>query len=191
MAGWRKATQDSKVGERKTPDSNCWPKELDNDPQRGAENKVLTPAPAGRRQPCPARLGVGERSVGAGASPEEHRLQRPKQDKELVERLHELAQRHPAPPSPRKLKAEHWAVNRKRVQRLWRAEGLKVPTKTQNLEGTGERLPPAARTYAHHVWALDFLMDTTLGRGSTVVDEYSRACLSINVERSLTGSDDG
>jgi len=44
-----------------------------------------------------------------------------------------------------KLKAEHWAVNRKRVQRLWRAEGLKVPTKTQNelVWGRGERLPPA------------------------------------------------
>ena len=44
--------------------------------------------------------------------------------------------------------------------------------------------------YAHHVWAIDFLMDTTLNGGRlkflTVIDEYSRSCLSIKVERSMT-----
>ena len=85
-------------------------------------------------------------------------------------------------------------MNRKRVQRLWRAEGLKVLSKTHKRirlrkgENACDRRRPE-----HHVWALDFIMDTTLSGGRlkflSILDEYSRACLSIKVERRLTSSD--
>jgi len=139
-----------------------------------------------------------------------------------VKRLHELAQQHPrygydsrptragrgSPLCWRitvKLNEEHWHVNRKRVQRLWCAEGLKVPRKTHKRKRLGDGENACHRykpEYPHHVWALDFLVDTTLNGGrlkflvraqrepnGTVLDEYSRACLSIKVECCMTGYD--
>ncbi len=117
----------------------------------------------------------------------------------MVERLHELAAKHPRYGYRRitaKLNEEHWDVNRKRVQRLWRAEGLKVPLKTHKRIRLGDGKNACHRhkpEHPHHVWALDFLTDTTMNGGRlkflTVVDEYSRACLSIKVERRMTGRD--
>ncbi len=114
----------------------------------------------------------------------------------LVKRLHELALEHPRYGYRRitaKLNEEHWHVNRKRVQRLWRAEGLKVPSRTHKRTrlGNGENACHRRKPeYAHHVWALDFIMDTTLSGGRlkflTVIDEFSRSCLSIKVERNMT-----
>lgn len=116
----------------------------------------------------------------------------------LVTRLHELAQQHPCYGYRRitvKLE-EHWDVNRKRVQRLWRAEGLKVPIKAHKRRRLGDGENACHRRkpeHAHHVWALDFLMDTTSSGGRlkflTLIDEYSRTRLSIKVERSMTSRD--
>jgi putative transposase len=113
--------------------------------------------------------------------------------------LHELAQQHPRYVYRRitaKLKEEHWCANRKRVQRLWRAEGLKMPTKTvkRTRLGDGENACHRRKPeHPHHVWALDFLMDSTLNGGRlkflTIIDEYSRVCLGIKVARCITGSD--
>ncbi len=137
--------------------------------------------------------------LGQPRSTQQYQLQRPVQDKELVKRLHELAELRPRYGYRRItaiLKDERWAVNRKRVQRLWRAEGLKVPTKAHKRTRLGEGENACHRRkpeHAHHVWAIDFLMDTTLNGGRlkflTVIDEYSRSCLSIKVERSLTSGD--
>ena len=112
--------------------------------------------------------------------------------------MHELAERHPRYGYRRitaKLKAEQWNVNRKRVQRLWRAEGLKVPTKTHKRTRPGEGKNACRRRkpeHPHHVWAIDFLMDTTLNGGRlkflTIIDEFSRSCLSIKVERTMTST---
>jgi transposase InsO family protein len=129
----------------------------------------------------------------------------------LVKRLHELALEHRLGQSgtsracpPRygyrritaKLNEAHWHVNRKRVQRLWRAEGLRVATKTHKRTrlGNGENACHRRKPeFAHHVWAIDFLMDSTLSGGRlkflTVIDEFSRSCLSIKVERSMTSYD--
>ena len=66
------------------------------------------------------------RALGQARITQQYRLQRPEQDKELVKRLHELTELHPRYGYRRitaELNREHWAVNRKRVQRLWRAEG--------------------------------------------------------------------
>ena len=94
------------------------------------------------------------------------------------------------------LRTEGWAVNHKRVERIWRQEGLKVPSKQPKrgrlwlTDGSCIRLRPL---YRHHVWAYDFVADRTHdGRPLkmlTVLDEYSRECLAIVVTRRLQADD--
>ena len=90
------------------------------------------------------------------------------------------------------LRREGWKVNHKRIERLWRREGLKVPArqpKRRRLwlnDGSCVRLRPR---YRDHVWSYDFVMTRTHDgkpvRMLTVVDEYSRECLAIDVARRL------
>jgi len=88
-------------------------------------------------------------------------------------------------------------VNIKRVHRLWKEGGLKVPTrqrKRRRLGTTGENGCARKRAeHPNHVWSYDFVMDQTEdGRRLKmlpVVDEYTRECLSIEVERSITAED--
>jgi putative transposase len=57
-----------------------------------------------------------------------------------------------------------WEVNRKRVQRLWREDGLRVPARTRKRQRLGTSTVPAQRLRAeraNHVWALDFQFDQT------------------------------
>jgi len=94
------------------------------------------------------------------------------------------------------LRDEGFKVNHKRVERLWRREGLKVPQRQPERrrlwlnDGSCVRLRPAHRD---HVWSYDFVRDrTSEGRALrllTLIDEYSRECLSIDVARSLTSED--
>ena len=94
------------------------------------------------------------------------------------------------------LRNEGFKVNHKRVERLWRREGLKVPQRQPERrrlwlnDGSCVRLRPA---YRDHVWSYDFVRDrTSEGRAFrllTLVDEYSRECMSIDVARSLTSED--
>ena len=91
---------------------------------------------------------------------------------------------------------EGWAVHHKRVERLWRREGLKVPQKQPKrdrlwlADGSCIRRRPESRP---HVWAYDFVADRTHdGRPLKiliVVDEYSRECLAIVVLRRLRSTD--
>jgi putative transposase len=91
------------------------------------------------------------------------------------------------------LKREGWRVNHKRVARIWRREGLKVPSKQPKRgrlwlnDGSCIRLRPEHR---NHVWAYDFVFDRTHnGRALkllTVVDEYTRESLAIEVDRRMT-----
>ena len=93
------------------------------------------------------------------------------------------------------LRGEGWRVNHKRVERNWRGEGLKVPAKQPKrgrlwvTDGSCVRLRPQRR---NHVWAYDFVaLRTSDGRPVrllTVVDEYTRECLAIQVGRSLRSS---
>jgi len=90
------------------------------------------------------------------------------------------------------LKAEGWPVNAKRVQRIWRREGLKVPSKQPKRgrlwlnDGSCIRLRAA---WPNHVWSYDFVMDRTHDgkafRMLTVIDEFTRRCLAIHVDRKL------
>ena len=94
------------------------------------------------------------------------------------------------------LRDEGFHVNHKRVQRLWRREGLKVPPRQPKRgrlwlnDGSCIRLRPAHRD---HVWSYDFMQDrTSEGRPIrllTLLDEYTRECLSIDVDRALKTED--
>ena len=88
------------------------------------------------------------------------------------------------------LRDEGWEVNHKRVERIWRREGLKVPKrqpKRRRLwlnDGSCIRLRPQKKD---HVWSYDFaLARTTDGRPLrilAILDEYTRECLSLSMDR--------
>ena len=90
------------------------------------------------------------------------------------------------------LRRDGWHVNHKRVWRIWQREGLRVPHKQPKRgrlwlnDGSCIRLRPE---HKHHVWAYDFVQDRTHDgrkfRMLTVIDEFTRECLAINVERRL------
>ena len=91
---------------------------------------------------------------------------------------------------------EGWRVNHKRVERLWKQEGLKVPSKQPKRrrlwlgDGSCIRLRPA---HKGHVWSDDFVHERTHdGRAFrllTLVDEYPRECLAIDVKRRMNHRD--
>ncbi len=89
-----------------------------------------------------------------------------------------------------------WSVNVKRVERIWRREGLKVPKKQPKrsrlwlTDGSCVRLKPE---HANHVWSYDFVEHRTHEgkkyRMLNVIDEYSRECLAIRINRKLKSAD--
>ena len=94
------------------------------------------------------------------------------------------------------LRNEGWRINHKRVERIWRQEGLKVPQKQPKRgrlwlnDGSCIRLRP---THRNHVWSYDIVATRTHEgrpiRMLTVIDEFSRECLAIMVERRITADD--
>jgi len=94
------------------------------------------------------------------------------------------------------LRAEGWLVNHKRVARVWRQEGLKVPEKQPKRgrlwlnDGSTLRLRPQ---FTNHVWSYDFMQDRThngkMFRILNVIDEHSRECLLTTAARSFTHRD--
>lgn len=94
------------------------------------------------------------------------------------------------------LRGDGWQVNHKRVERIWCAEGLKVPQKQPKRkrlwfnDGSCLRLRPL---YRNHVWSYDFVSDrTSQGRPLrylNILDEYSRESLKIHVDRRITAHD--
>jgi putative transposase len=95
----------------------------------------------------------------------------------------------------RLLRREGWTVNHKRVQRLWREEGLQRPTSRRR-----KRARPADRSvrrhraeHPHQVWAMDFQFDATADfrrlKFLNVIDEHSRLCLAVRVGRLCKAKD--
>ena len=90
------------------------------------------------------------------------------------------------------LRRAGWQVGKDRVQRIWRREGLKVPQKHRPRrrlwlnDGSCIRLRPERR---NHVWSYDFVSARTHDgrtlRLLTLLDEYTRECLAIRVERRM------
>ncbi|PXX07321.1 integrase-like protein [Mycolicibacterium moriokaense] len=91
-------------------------------------------------------------------------------------------------------RAEGWHVNHKKIQRLWRDEGLRVPQRRRRKRlGTSTTPVAPVADAPNTVWAADFQFDaTTDGRPVkivSVVDEHTRECLGGLVDRSITGDD--
>lgn len=88
-----------------------------------------------------------------------------------------------------------WAVNVKRVERIWRREGLKVPQKQPKKgrlwlnDGSCIRLRPER---PNHVWSYDFVESRTHDgrkfRMLNVIDEFTRQCLAIRIDRKLNST---
>ncbi len=89
-----------------------------------------------------------------------------------------------------------WQVNHKRVERIWRREGLKVPQKQKKKrrlwlnDGSCVRLRPER---PNQVWSYDFVQDRTADgrvyRTLNIIDEYTRGALMIRVDRKLNSTD--
>ena len=94
------------------------------------------------------------------------------------------------------LRRAGWVVSDGRVERIWRREGLKVPHKQPKrgrlwlTDGSCIRLRPQR---SNHVWSYDFLEDRTHDgrryRMLNVIDEFTRECLAIRVDRKLKAVD--
>jgi len=116
---------------------------------------------------------------------------------QLYQRLIALSWHHPRY-GYRRIRAllarEGWQVSRKQVQRIRRREGLKVRQKPKKIprRGISTGLPTQA-THRHHVWTWDFIFDRTDNGGTlkmmTLLDEYSRPSLAIQVERQIAGAE--
>ena len=118
------------------------------------------------------------------------------EEQELVARMHALVRQYPRYGYRMmwaKLRQEGWHVNPKRVYRLWRREGFKVPQKTRKKRRLGHSGNSSVRRRAEHkdhVWTWDFIHDrTTAGqplKWFAITDEYTRECLALEVDRGLT-----
>ena len=148
-------------------------------------------------------LGISERRacvvLGQHRSVQRH-LPRQREDEALLtEAVVNLARRYGRYGYRRitaLLRHDGWPVNHKRVERIWRREGLKVPKRQPKRgrlwlnEGSCVRQRPEHR---NHVWAYDFVQDRTRDgrafRMLTVIDEYTRECLAIKVSRAFKSMD--
>jgi putative transposase len=148
---------------------------------------------------CQDRFGVSERRACkvVGQARSTQRLDPPAPDEEeqrLREWLRAFARRRPRWGWRRAavgLRAEGWHVNNKRVRRLWRDEGLRVPTKRRKgrLTGIGTHVGAMCPIRPNALWAMDFQFDHTIdGRQVkllNIIDEYTRECLAIRVAHSI------
>jgi len=148
-------------------------------------------------------LGTSERRtcrvLGQARSTQRHVWVVPDDEPPLVKRIIELAGEYGRYGYRRitgLLRNEGWHVNPKRVERIWRTEGLKVPSRQPKRgrlwlnDGSCIRLRPQ---YRNHVWSYDFVHDRTHDgrafRMLTILDEFTRECLAIEVARRFNSDD--
>lgn len=142
------------------------------------------------------RLGLSQRRacrlVGQHRSTQRHQRDVHRDD-ELRAWLRRFSQNRPRWGHRRAhalLRAEGWHVNAKRVARLWREEGLRVPSRRRKRQRLGDSTVPAQRQTAerpNQVWALDFQFEQTadgrIRKLLNIVDEHTREALAIEVAR--------
>jgi putative transposase len=147
------------------------------------------------------RLGISERRawrfVGQPRSTQRRELVVAQDDAVLRAQLRAFSRQRPRwgyRQAHQHLLDEGWTINRKRVQRLWREEGLRVPQKRRKRLRRGESTVAGDRLRAErpdHVWAFDFQFDVTDdGRAVKllyVVDEFTREALAMEAERRIDG----
>jgi transposase InsO family protein len=117
----------------------------------------------------------------------------------MIKRMRELASQRPRFGYRRiaaLLRRESWRASATRVLRLWRREGLKVPqTKRKRRHlGQGANACHLRRAeHKNHVWTWDFVFDRTVAgsplKWLSIIDEYTRECLALKVNRSITSED--
>jgi putative transposase len=148
-------------------------------------------------------LGVPERRVcrvvGQHRSTQRKRPTTPDDDAALTAAIIEFARQYGRYGYRRitaLLRRAGWGVNKKRVERIWRREGLKVPAKQPRRgrlwlnDGSCIRLRPER---PNHVWSYDFVADRTHDgkayRMLCIIDEFTREALAIRVARRLKATD--
>lgn len=139
------------------------------------------------------------RVVGQARATQRYVLRIRDDEPALVRRMHELVRERPRFGYRRiwaLLRAEGWRVNRKRIWRLWKREGFKVPRrhrKKRRLGSSANGLVRRRPEHKDHVWAWDFIHDRDQhGRPLkwfSLIDEHTRECLALEVERSMTAAD--
>lgn len=152
-----------------------------------------------RRHPVSERRAC--RVVGQHRSTHRYRAVQPELEQRLVKRMNELATRHPRYGYRRiwaLLRGEGFEVNRKRIERLWRLEGHRVPPARkrhgQKAVGGAQNAPwNLAAAAANDVWSYDFL-HTRTARGTkvkvlNVVDEHTRRALGTRVAGAIGARD--
>ncbi len=110
----------------------------------------------------------------------------------MRERLQEIARRHKRYGYRRALallRRDQLRVNHKRVHRLWKQIGLQCPVRRKRKRSQHPSCVPQEATRPNHVWTYDFVFDTTSDNRTlkflTLVDEFTRECVTIKVERRL------
>ena len=118
-------------------------------------------------------------------------------EEQLQKRLRELSEENPRYGYRRiaaLLRQEGWPVGKRQIQRLRRLEGKRVPPTKRKLirRGVSTGLPTTA-THRNHVWTWDFIADATVRGGPlrilTILDEYTRQCHVLRVDRALRAQD--
>jgi putative transposase len=146
------------------------------------------------------------RTLGRARSTLRYRARARDGEQPLVVAIRRLARRH-----PRRgyrfvhalLEREGWSVNLKRVHRLWKELGLRRPVRRRKPGKLGAKQPKLGSSanscvnqparFKNDIWTYDFVADRLVCGGTlkwlTLVDEYTRECLALHVDRSLTGVD--
>lgn len=155
--------------------------------RRAMVEHVMTALKVSQRRAC--------RALGQWRSSQRYHVAVRADQPALVQRMKHLAASHPRYGYRRiaaLLRQDGWAVNQKRVHRLWRKEGLKVPQKgrKRSVPGGGQNsIAMKKAQHPDHVWCYDFCFDQTMDRARLkmlcVLDEFTRECLLIRVERSI------
>jgi putative transposase len=148
-------------------------------------------------------VGVSERRacqvLGQARSSQRYRSVKPKGDAALVAAMDQLRQRYKRAGYRGvwiRLRRQNWRVNKKRVHRIWKAEGWQIRKRKRKRRGKGTSENSCAvrrAEYRGHVWTYDFIHDRTEYGGRlkflVVLDEYTRECLAIAVGRTFKGKD--
>jgi len=115
-------------------------------------------------------------------------------DEVLRHRLREMAETHVRYGYRRLtvlLRREGWHVNAKRIYRLYREEGLIVRTKQRRKMARRRPVPTGVAVRPNHCWSMDFVSDKLADgrpfRILTVVDQFTRECVKLEADRSMTG----
>lgn len=150
----------------------------------------LGPKKASERRVC--------RVLGQPRGTQRYESKRPQLDAELLAEMRSISAKRPCYGSPRvhaALVKRHWEVNHKRVERIWKEEGMQVPRKRHkrkriSLGGSENSCVRKRALRPNHVWSYDFVTDyTERGRQLrmlVVIDEFTRESLAIEVRKSFT-----